>query len=167
LAVIATSEVGRGFYRSNDPRERTTDLASGKESSGIEYGADLLLVLRNVHGSAFGVDVTMPKNRMGAKTPFRLRFDVERASFCEVALDDKVEAAMQDAEFHRKRDALRRAVLDAVRANPSLKSKTALASVVKGRKGDVLAMLDVLIAEGAIAKGAVGFCISEGKEATP
>src|SRR6478735_670912 len=57
LLVLATCELARGAYRSNDPAQRTNSLAAFKESGAIEYGMDGALVLRTVSGEPDLVDV--------------------------------------------------------------------------------------------------------------
>lgn len=83
--VLATCELSRGGYRSNDARERVDDLAAFKESGGVEYGASMALVLRSVKDEDGLVDVAMPKNRMGKKLPFRLSLNFTTATLREVA----------------------------------------------------------------------------------
>ena len=61
--VIATSEVGRAFYKcgSDAPPD---PLAAAKESGGVEYAVDLLLVLASVPGSmATSIDREKPDGR--------------------------------------------------------------------------------------------------------
>jgi replicative DNA helicase len=88
ITVVATSELARGAYRSRDAAERTDDLAAGKESGAIEYAAGSLLVLRSVPDANGQIDVTIPKNRGGDKTPFRLAMNFERATLHETALPE-------------------------------------------------------------------------------
>jgi KaiC/GvpD/RAD55 family RecA-like ATPase len=52
--VLATCELSRGAYRSQNAADRIDDLAAFKESGGIEYGATTLLVLRSVKGGRPG-----------------------------------------------------------------------------------------------------------------
>jgi archaellum biogenesis ATPase FlaH len=87
--VIATCELARSAYRSRDNRDNVEDIAAFKESSSVEYGADLLLVLRADRNVENTVDVSMPKNRCGRKTPFRLTLDHTLDTFTEVALPAK------------------------------------------------------------------------------
>ena len=162
LAIIASSEVGRGHYRSKNEHDRTTDLAAAKESGGIEFGCDLLLVMHNVEGSSLAVDVAMPKNRMGPKVPFRLRFDSDRASFAELDANNPVDAAIHDAEFERRQAEMRKHLLDVIRTHPGLTNKTAIAKATRGRKSELLGVLDLLIADGVVLKTDAGFVVVEG-----
>ena len=123
-------------------------------------------MLRSIEGSAFGIDANIAKNRLGPRSAFRLRFDPERASFAEANVDDPIEAALQDAAFERKQSAARRRVLDVIRDNPRLTTKNAVAAATRGRKAEVLGVLDLLMAEGVVTKSDAGFCIVEGKDSS-
>ncbi len=85
--VIATSEVGRAYYRDRHTAPSSA-LAAGKESGGIEYGVGVQLVLASVAGESDVIAVTVAKSRLGrhdAEAPaFRLRLDRARASLDEV-----------------------------------------------------------------------------------
>jgi KaiC/GvpD/RAD55 family RecA-like ATPase len=83
FVTLVTSELARGSYRSQDASEQINDLAAFKETGGIEYGASLALVMRSRKGTPDIVDVTMPKNRLGPKRDFVLRWDFERATATE------------------------------------------------------------------------------------
>ncbi len=83
--VIATCELARGAYRSRDAADHINDLAAFKESGDVEYGAALLLVLRSRPDTTNEYDVSMPKNRLGAKSQFALRLDFNRASLSEIS----------------------------------------------------------------------------------
>jgi DnaB-like helicase C terminal domain len=84
--VIGPSELARGSYRSKDASEQINDLASFKESGGVEYAADLAVVLRSVRGEDDLVDVSVAKSRLGARTPFRLQLDRRHMRFREVEM---------------------------------------------------------------------------------
>ena len=104
--VVATCELARGAYGKENSRERTTDLAAFKESGGIEYGAHLLLLLREREPGI--VDVSMPKNRWGRSESFRLVLDHERAAFAEVAVPSPpARATVGDSDAEAVRQALR------------------------------------------------------------
>jgi replicative DNA helicase len=111
IVVVATSELSRGAYRSRDPRDRIEDLAAGKESGGIEHVAQTLLILRPVPDRVGEVDVAIPKNRGGAKTPFRLAIDFSRARARETERPAGVEpvepVAQLAADMERVREVLR------------------------------------------------------------
>jgi hypothetical protein len=71
--VLATSELARGAYRSRNNADHINDLASFKESGGVEYAAQTALVLRSLEGEL--VDVSVPKNRGGRKDGFTIEID--------------------------------------------------------------------------------------------
>lgn len=81
--VIFTSELARGAYRSESSVEATSDISAFKESGGIEYAGQVLLVLRSVKGDGQFVDVTMPKNRLGTKLDFLLKLDLDTTNLTE------------------------------------------------------------------------------------
>jgi KaiC/GvpD/RAD55 family RecA-like ATPase len=67
LIAVATSELGRGAYRSGDPAQQTATLASAKWSGAIEYSARVLLGLRSVPGHGDLVDIELAKNKHGPR----------------------------------------------------------------------------------------------------
>lgn len=79
LIAIATSEQGRGAYRSSDPSQQTTALASGKWSGAIEYGARVLLVLRSVPAQADLIEIEIAKNKHGPRD-VKLHVRIDRSS---------------------------------------------------------------------------------------
>ncbi len=95
--VIATSELARGAYRNKNSADQIDDLAAFKESGALEYAADLALVLRNVRDEEDLVDVTIPKSRLGERTPFRMRLDRRHMRFTEIAVDVEEEERQRDA----------------------------------------------------------------------
>jgi KaiC/GvpD/RAD55 family RecA-like ATPase len=154
IFVLATSELARGAYRSNDPAQRSNSLASFKESGSVEYGVDFALVLRSVSGEADLVDVEVAKNRLGSKPEFRLRLDRTRALFREEGAVQVDPGAEREARLLRERAALREAVLTAVRKPPALAGREALCERVPRRRLEVARMLRVLIEEGAVVQRA-------------
>ncbi len=145
--MIATCELNRGAYRSSDPSQRVDDLASFKESGGIEYGLDVALVLRTVAGDADLVDVSMPKNRLGEKRAFRMRLDRFSATFREVCIP--LEPSAEDAANAKQRGALEKAqerVLETVRKNPGLTSIRAVVANTEGREGITAKAVHTLMA---------------------
>jgi KaiC/GvpD/RAD55 family RecA-like ATPase len=89
--VIAPSELARGAYSSKNAADRIDDLASFKESGGIEYAADLAIVLRNVRGESDLVGVNVAKSRLGSKSPFCLMLDRRHMRFREVDMPSEEE----------------------------------------------------------------------------
>lgn len=133
VLVIATSELARGAYRSRDASERTDDLAATKESGGIEYAAGTLLILRSVPEEVGLIDVTVPKNRGGDRTPFRLTMDFTRARLHETALPEGCSGAIGpglDAATQLATDIT--AARNKLREHPGVTGKWALASYLEG-----------------------------------
>jgi KaiC/GvpD/RAD55 family RecA-like ATPase len=138
--AIATSEVSRAAYRSRRPKDAIDPMAAPKESGGIEYGADVLLILTSPAGEPDLVDVFVSKNRLGrSKESFRLRLDRERATFEPVA-----EAPEQSD------DARDEQVLALVTANPK-KSGSELAKLAAMKRQDLFTSLERLEAAKRIA----------------
>lgn len=150
--VLATSELARGAYRSNDPTQRTNSLAAFKESGSVEYGVDFALVLRTVTGEADLVDCELAKNRLGARPEFRLRLDRVRALFSEEGKPAEDPAASKEAKLLRERAALREAVLVAARQAPLVRTKDALCLRVPRDRGAVWRMVTALEGEGVLIK---------------
>lgn len=146
--VLATCELARGAYRSQNAADRIDDLAAFKESGGIEYGATMALVLRSVPGDGGLVDVTIPKNRAGQKLPFRLSLDSTPATFSEVEIPSETAPAVLDAVRERVLAVVAAAVVP-------IKSKNELARRAKRNKKQVCQAIDELLEEGLleIAKG--------------
>lgn len=151
--VIGLSEVARSHYRSRSPRDQADPLSAVKESGAGEYRSDLLAVLKSVSGSHDLIDATIAKNRIGQRGEFRLRRDPDRCSFEDIGdpgeneLDTAADAKRDAARI----DAIRESVISVVRKH-RLKSKTSIARLASGRKADVLATFDLMIAERAIEK---------------
>lgn len=88
LIAIATSELGRGAYRSSDPSQQTSILAAGKWSGAIEYSARVLLGLRSVAGEQDLVEVEIAKNKHGPRDEkVYLRIDRRSQTLTPVAYD--------------------------------------------------------------------------------
>ena len=138
--IYATAELARGAYRSQNVSERTDDLAAFKESGGIEYGLTTALVLRSVPGDGGLVDVTMPKNRLGQKLPFRIELSFARATFKEV--DMPVEGAESSVSKMKSR------ILEVTsKAVIVIDSLNEMARRVGGNKKNVIAATKELVAE--------------------
>ena len=63
LIAIATSEMSRSGYASNDAKSNTNDMAVSKWSGSIEYQARVLLTLRSVPGESNLTALRLPKNK--------------------------------------------------------------------------------------------------------
>jgi replicative DNA helicase len=90
--VFVASELARGGYARKD---RTSDLASFKNSGGIEYGADVAVVLRPMEQREGDVVATIVKNRLGSKGTFMLRINKDTCLYSEV--DEEGERGAQDS----------------------------------------------------------------------
>lgn len=133
--VIFTSEINRGAYREVPGQQRPNDLAAGKESGGIEYGAHLVLLLRSVADEHDLVDVGMPKNRLGQKLPWRMRINFSRASFAEVDLPQSPSGSGECADLEFERDV--EEARDALRKHPGINGNEAWIAKFKGGKREV------------------------------
>lgn len=145
ICLIATSELNRGSYRNRAQAENSSDLAAFKESSGIEYGADLGLLLRSVpEGKGLVIDVAIAKNRLG---PNEIKFRLERGArldFREVPIPEDEQNMSSTSGGASKLDT---AILDAVRkSGGTIKSLNKLCDLVKGRKESILAKAKELVA---------------------
>jgi KaiC/GvpD/RAD55 family RecA-like ATPase len=156
LIVIATSELNRGSYRSQDSSERIADLAAFKHSGSIEYAATFAVVLRNVPDEGDLVDVTFAKNRLrGPDAPegFRLRLDRHRAWFAEVDRPDEPSAeSVRTARFVQAQEQLRESIRRAVRENPYLGSKDAVCVRVPKSRKPVRDMVNAMLGEGSLVQ---------------
>lgn len=153
MLVIATSEVNRGAYRNSDAADRPSDLASYKESGGIEFGVDVALVMRNVQGSPDLVDVSCPKSRTGVMKDFRLSLDRVHATFTET---DAGQQAADDGERRARinREEACNRVLVAIGRTPGMTSLSQVAAKAGGRKADTMQAIHVLLADRRIAQEA-------------
>lgn len=107
ICMIATSELSRAGYRKGN-NGQTEDLAAFKEASGIEYGADVGILMRVVEGENGNiVDLVLVKNRLGP-TETRVRVTREsRFTYREIEappLPNPAEAkeAAEDAQIEAK-----------------------------------------------------------------
>lgn len=147
--VIATCELARGAYRSNNPAERTDDLAAFKESGGVEYGASMAMVLRAVKDQDGLVDVRVPKNRMGTKTPFRLSLDFHSATFREVDVPDEEDEEGTDSPLQKAKEKIMAIVAKSVQP---ITSRNEIARRSKLGKGTALKAIRELIEDERLAQ---------------
>ena len=88
LIAIATSEQGRGSYRSNDPSQQTSALASAKWSGAVEYSARVLIALRTVPNHPDLVELEIAKNKHGPRDrKFHLKIDRASQTLFPAAFD--------------------------------------------------------------------------------
>jgi len=141
--VLATSEVSRGSYAAKDPNARVADLASFKESGGIEFKADVAIFLRPVEGTDL-VDGSIPKNRLrGPDAPREFRIELRRARAVFVEVDLPSEADRDAAEAERD-EAVRARVIEAIeKATSPLRSQNALRERCQTIKPKIRARHDV------------------------
>lgn len=104
MIVMATSEMNRGAYRSNDATETTNDMAAAKESGAIEYQARVMLSLRSVPGESDLVDLKIVKSKHGGGGEhIGLRLDRGRQTIVEE--EDYDPRAAADAQREAKAEA--------------------------------------------------------------
>lgn len=161
--TLATSELGRGSYRSEASKEQTNDLAAFKESGGIEYGVQLGLVLRSVAGGAGDVEVTCPKNRIGDEKPsFLLSIDRRHSTVREVVQEaNEAPARVATAARLIRFEKLKQRVVEQLRLTPGM-SKRALHAALGGNKPNVFDAVDDLVEAGVLQRVGTGFAATLG-----
>ncbi len=103
LIAIATSEQGRGSYRSNDPSQQTSALASAKWSGAVEYSARVLVALRPVPNHPDLVELEIAKNKHGPRDrKFHLKIDRASQTLFPAAFDSPPEALRPDRDERAK-----------------------------------------------------------------
>jgi replicative DNA helicase len=157
ILVVATSEVSRAFYRGGDEREPNA-LAAGKDSGAVEYGADLLLVLRSIPEGQGDIDVDVPKNRLGHEKPtFRMRIDHARARMTPLQTAHPTPkgdrqaavAAREESQIER----VKHNVLEAlVKSRVPVHTRQDLARMVAGKRTLIETAITRLLAEGGIVR---------------
>lgn len=156
MAVLLTSELARGAYRSN--KDRIALISAFKESGAIEYGVDLAGVMLSPEGRDDLVELHVVKNRDGKRPVVPLSFDRTRAALAVTdgadgpnSFDDIVfeRAAAEKLAFHVHK------ILAMLVKRPA-RSKTGLINGVRGTKQQLLAAADHLIATGRIRKDKQG-----------
>jgi KaiC/GvpD/RAD55 family RecA-like ATPase len=159
LLVLATSEVGRGWYRGG---EKVDPLAAFKESGGIEYALDVGVVLESVKGEVGKVDVWIPKSRLGradrGEPALRTHIDFARATMTETARPDaEAEAAPSEAERAHDEDAIARISHELIRgllmASNPVRSRQDLYGLVRGRRGHIVSAVTRMLNDGRITGG--------------
>jgi len=123
LIAVATSEMGRGAYRSGDPGQQTSTLASGKWSGAIEYSARVLLGIRSVAREQDLLEIEIAKNKHGPRDEkLYLRIDRRSQTLVPVAYDAQPKPGRADRdEVARNRVTLDAAIVARVMiAKPGL-----------------------------------------------
>ena len=143
--VVATCELARGAYRSKNTAEQIDDLAAFKESGDIEYGTTVAMVMRSVPNISNLVDVSMAKNRLGQKLPFRIELSPDSATFREIVVPNEE----QDSPIEQ----VKRKVLDLIRkAVVPIESKSEIQRRIKLRRATVWAAIDELLEEARLTQ---------------
>jgi KaiC/GvpD/RAD55 family RecA-like ATPase len=159
LIAIATSEQGRGSYRSNDPRQQTSALASAKWSGAVEYSARVLIALRPVPGHADLVELHVAKNKHGPRDrKLHLKIDCTSQTLTPVTFDSP-EVAGPDRD-QRVKGAV---VVDAAKVARVLESRPGIG--VRELRGAVKATWGFGQARVDAAKALLGSAVSEGSGA--
>jgi hypothetical protein len=78
MLVLSTSEANRGAYRSDEAIGASDDMAAGKDSSAIEYTAQVLLMVRTPKNYPNHLRVFVPKNRRGIRARFEFFLQLNR-----------------------------------------------------------------------------------------
>ncbi len=102
--VVLLSEAARAFYRSRRRDEQIDGMAAGRETSAIEYGADVLLSLRNQRGStATMVEIAKARLRGGRRgAVFALEVNTETTRVATVVPDCEDSSTSRDAKMMRE-----------------------------------------------------------------
>lgn len=115
ICVIATSELSRAGYRKAN-NGQTEDLAAFKEASGIEYGADVGILMRKVEAEKGNtVDLVIVKSRLGS-TDERIRVTRgPRFTFQEIEAppppSPEAKEAARDAEIETRANRVHKVVV--------------------------------------------------------
>lgn len=140
LILLYTSEVNRSWYRSRKEEDRASDLAAFAEAR-IEFSGDVLLAMRAGEDDPDLVDVRIPKNRLGHRTPFLLRLDRKRALFGPVDAD--AGAVLGEPKDPPGVEKQRQAILRALTRHPDL-TRQQLWDAVGGSRNAFSEALDQL-----------------------
>lgn len=160
LIALATSEMGRGAYRSSDPSQQTATMASAKWSGAVEYSARVLLGLRSVSGESDLVDVELAKNKHGPRDEHVfLRLDRRSQTLAPA----NYEPAPEATEADRDARAVTRVTQDAIVVARALEESPgttarALRSRVRAAAGIGHERTDAAVSAlaSAVVKGEVG-----------
>lgn len=124
MIAFVTSELSRGTYGSPDPDKQTPTLAGGKWSGSIEYGARVLLGLRNVAGEKDVLDLEIAKNKHGPRDEHVfLRIDRRCQTLTECGYEPAPAADREAARTEKTRE---RVLIDAIAAARVLKQRPGL-----------------------------------------
>lgn len=79
LIGMATSEIGRAAYNSDEARRSVSTLAAGKWSGSIDYSARVLIGVRSVANEKDLIDLELAKNKHGPRDE-HVYLKIDRAS---------------------------------------------------------------------------------------
>ncbi len=130
MMVVYISETNRAWYRSKKDEDRVADLAAFAEAR-LEFSGDTLLLLRASEEDPDLVEIRVPKNRLGHRTPFLLRLDRKRACFEAVAEDPR--QATRSATHQRVLDDITASILRDIKEHPGI-FRGPLYELVRGNK---------------------------------
>jgi KaiC/GvpD/RAD55 family RecA-like ATPase len=113
LLVISTSEAARRNYMSVRSQQEADPLAAGKESGGIEFAANVQIVLTSAKGESDIVDAVVPKNRWGFEKPrTRYKVDFARGTLTEIAAGPTTVGALFGDTLVSDVNSVRKEVID-------------------------------------------------------
>jgi putative DNA primase/helicase len=155
VLVLFLSEMNRSAYRFRG-ESQVEDIAAGKESGQIEYGADVLLVMRNLpraegeQGPAL-VEVKCPKSRLGKVEPFGLELRGEYSMFREAPLPAKpAQGGPGSGSEPPNFEELVESVFGCIEKRPGVGGAQPIAHLLKRREGAVRAAVRELEARGRV-----------------
>jgi len=148
---LMTSQSNREGYRKKKKEDRADPISTGAGASEIEYAADVQLNLDRPDDLGV-VAAEISKNRlMGSKVPFVLRYSEEGSRMLEVDkahVDEEKEEKAKE-ENRSSLDKAKKRVLEVLQKHPKI-SSAKIASLVTGRRSNVLLAISELEKEGTI-----------------
>jgi replicative DNA helicase len=152
MLTVTTSEANRASYRSEEAVRQSDDLAAGKESSGIEFAAQTLIMCRTPKGHPDVIELSVPKNRRArAKFTFYLRLDRDRHELTPCSKPSKDDDAGEQEEAGPDVEAR---VIERLRSLQGTWEGPveALAKAICARKTETIVALNQLGARGCVAR---------------
>jgi uncharacterized membrane protein len=166
LAVVLVSELSRAGYRSKDSADEVNPLATLKESGGLEYAADQVLILSRVEGEVPRIDLLVAKTRWGSTgESVRLRRD----GWLTYAEEQRAAEERSQRGQRDRSDEVDAAVLAWIAAHPGEVTRTIEASIKgwsKTATSNALARLEVdgRVRVQAGARGAKSYFVAEAEK---
>lgn len=161
--LIVISELNRSGYAKGEK----ADMGSFKESSDIEYGADVAMAIVGIKAEDGSdqnlVEVTLIKNRLG---PNDVAFKLRRSSRCTFETEEQLEAEAANArsiraekereeaaQFDRRAKSCADRMIRALAVvKGEVRTRDDLQALVKEQKRVVVRAISTLLAEGRIKK---------------